>query len=434
MIEKTYCGEIKPELDGQRVKLAGWVYSNMRVGKKIFLWIRDSTGIVQTVIAKNIVGEEVFEKAKKLGRESSVIVEGIVKADERAPGGAEVHVEKLEVIQAVSEFPIPENPEQASPELLLDYRHLHIRTPKVSAIMKVKETLIMAAREWLLKNGWHEVFPPILVTGAVEGGATLFKLKYFDKYAYLSQSAQLYLEAAIFGLEKVWSLTPSFRAEKSRTRRHLTEFWHLELEGAWMDLWDIMKVEEELVSYMVQRTLELRKKEIEMFRDDLTTLKNTEPPFPRISYDEAIEILQNKGVKIEWGDDMGADEERVLTEEFDRPFFVYGYPKHIKAFYMKEDPQDPRKVLAADMLAPEGYGEIIGGSEREDNYDKLVQRIIEEGMNPKDYEWYLDLRKYGSVPHSGFGLGVERLVAWVLKLDHIRWATLFPRTPARIYP
>ncbi len=255
--------------------------------------------------------------------------------------------------------------------------------------MKVKGTLMQAAREWLLQDGWYEVFPPILVTGAVEGGATLFKLKYFDRYAYLSQSAQLYLEAAIFGLEKVWSLTPSFRAEKSRTRRHLTEFWHLELEAAWMDLWDIMKVEEELVSYMVQRTLELRKKEIELYRkDDIKTLKNAVPPFPRISYDEAIDILQSKGVNIEWGgEDMGADEERVLTEEFESPFFVYGYPKHIKAFYMKEDPEDPRKVLAADMLAPEGYGEIIGGSQREDNYDKLVQRILEEGMDPpKDYE------------------------------------------------
>jgi len=257
---------------------------------------------------------------------------------------------------------------------------------------------------------------------------------YFEREAYLSQSAQLYLEAAIFGLEKVWSLTPSFRAEKSRTRRHLTEYWHLELEAAWMDLWDLLKVEEELVSYMVQRTLELRKKEIEEFRKDFTTLKNSEPPFPRISYDEAIDILQSKGVKIEWGEDMGADEERILTQEFDRPFFVYGYPKHIKAFYMKEDPEDSRKALAADMLAPEGYGEVIGGSQREDDYNKLVQRIIEEGMDPKNYEWYLDLRKYGSVPHSGFGLGLERLVAWVLKLDHIRWATLFPRTPSRIYP
>ncbi len=430
MIEKVYCSEVKPDMEGMRIRLAGWVYRKREVGRKVFIVLRDSSGIIQTVFNRD-ENEKVYETAKNVGIESSVIVEGTVKPDRRAPGGVEVHADSISVIQNVDFFPITKD---ASNEFLLDVRHLHIRSPKVASIMKVKGTLMRAAREWLLQNGWYEVFPPILVTGAVEGGATLFKLKYFDKTAYLSQSAQLYLEAAIFGLEKVWSLTPSFRAEKSRTRRHLTEFWHLELEAAWMGLWDIMKVEEELVSYMVRRALELRRSEVETFRKDLTTLKNTEPPFPRISYDEAIETLQGKGVEIEWGDDMGADEERVLTEEFESPFFVYGYPKEIKAFYMKQDPTDPRKVLAADMLAPEGYGEIIGGSEREDSYEKLVKRIREEGMDPKDYGWYLDLRKYGSVPHSGFGLGLERLVAWVLKLDHVRWATLFPRTPSRLYP
>ena len=430
MIEKVYCADVKSKMEGERVRLAGWVYRKREVGKKVFIVLRDSSGIIQTVFTKEL-SEEAYTKAKQVGIESSVIIEGTVKVDSRAPTGVEVQADKIEIIQNVEFFPITKD---ASDEFLLDVRHLHLHSPKVADVMKVKGALMQAAREWLLQDGWYEVFPPILVTGAVEGGSTLFKLKYFDREAYLSQSAQLYLEAAIFGLEKVWSLTPSFRAEKSRTRRHLTEYWHLELEAAWMDLWDIMKVEEELVSYMVQRTLELRRKEIERFRKDVTTLKNTEPPFPRISYDEAIDVLQGKGVKIEWGEDMGADEERVLTEEFDRPFFVYGYPKHIKAFYMKEDPEDPRKVLAADMLAPEGYGEIIGGSQREDDYEKLVQRILEEGMDPKNYEWYLDLRKYGSVPHSGFGLGLERLVAWVLKLDHIKWATLFPRTPSRIYP
>ncbi|WP_456366265.1 asparagine--tRNA ligase [Thermococcus sp.] len=430
MIDKVYCADVTPEMEGEHVKLAGWVYRKREVGKKVFIVLRDSSGIVQVVFSRDL-SKEAYRVARTLGIESSVVIEGTVKADPRAPTGAEVRAEKIKVIQNVEFFPITKD---ASRDFLLDVRHLHLHSPKVAAVMKVKATLMQAAREWLLQNGWYEVFPPILVTGAVEGGATLFKLKYFDKTAYLSQSAQLYLEAAIFSLEKVWSLTPSFRAEKSRTRRHLTEFWHLELEAAWMDLWDIMKVEEELVSYMVQRALELRKKEIELYRKDLTALKNTVPPFPRISYDEAIEILQGKGVRIEWGEDMGADEERVLTEEFESPFFVYGYPKGIKAFYMKEDPKDPRKVLAADMLAPEGYGEVIGGSQREDDYDKLVQRIIEEGMDPKNYEWYLDLRKYGSVPHSGFGLGLERLVAWLLKLDHVRWATLFPRTPSRLYP
>jgi asparaginyl-tRNA synthetase len=430
MIDKIYCAEIKPEMERQRIKLAGWVYRKREIKDKVFIVLRDSSGIIQ-IVFKEELSKEAYGKARKVGIESSIIAEGVVKPDPRAPGGVEIQGDRIEVISNVEFFPITKD---ASEEFLLDVRHLHLRSPKVAAIMKVKATLMQAAREWLLQDGWYEVFPPIFLTAAVEGGSTLFKLKYFDKTAYLSQSAQLYLEAAIFGLEKVWSLTPSFRAEKSRTRRHLTEFWHLELEAAWMDLWDIMKVEEELVSYMVQRTLELRRKEVETFRKDLTTLKNAEPPFPRISYDEAIDILQSKGVQIEWGEDMGADEERVLTQEFDRPFFVYGYPKHIKAFYMKIDPEDERKALAADMLAPEGYGEIIGGSQREDSYEKLVQRIIEEGMDPKDYEWYLDLRKYGSVPHSGFGLGVERLVAWVLKLDHIKWATLFPRTPARLYP
>ncbi|NJE29466.1 asparagine--tRNA ligase [Thermococcus sp. 18S1] len=430
MIDKIYCADVQPDMEGKRVKLAGWVYRKREVGKKVFIVLRDSSGIIQTIFKKEL-SEEAYETAKKAGIESSVIIEGTVKADPRAPTGVEIQADRIEIVQNVDFFPITKD---ASEEFLLDVRHLHLHSPKVAAIMKVKATMMQAAREWLLQDGWYEVFPPILVTGAVEGGATLFKLKYFDKTAYLSQSAQLYLEAAIFGLEKVWSLTPSFRAEKSRTRRHLTEFWHLELEGAWMDLWDIMKVEEELVSYMVQRTLELRRSEIETFRKDLTTLKNAVPPFPRVSYDEAIDILQSKGVEIEWGEDMGADEERILTQEFEAPFFVYGYPKGIKAFYMKEDPEDPRKVLAADMLAPEGYGEIIGGSQREDDYNKLVQRILEEGMKPEDYEWYLDLRKYGSVPHSGFGLGLERLVAWVLKLDHVRWATLFPRTPSRLYP
>ncbi len=431
LIDKVYCVDVIPEMEGKRVRLAGWVYRKREVGRKVFIVLRDSSGIIQTVFKKEL-SKEAYTKAKKIGIESSVIIEGIVKADPRAPDGVEVQADRMEVIQNVDFFPITKD---ASEEFLLDVRHLHLHSLKVATILKVKGAMMQAAREWLLQNGWYEVFPPILVTGAVEGGATLFKLKYFDKTAYLSQSAQLYLEAAIFSLEKVWSLTPSFRAEKSRTRRHLTEFWHLELEAAWMNLWDILKVEEELVSYMVQRTLELRKKEVELYRrDDIKTLKNAVPPFPRISYDEAIDVLQGKGVRIEWGEDMGADEERVLTQEFEAPFFVYGYPKGIKAFYMKEDPSDPRKVLAADMLAPEGYGEIIGGSQREDSYEKLVERIKEEGMKPEDYGWYLDLRKYGSVPHSGFGLGLERLVAWVLKLDHVRWATLFPRTPSRLYP
>jgi asparaginyl-tRNA synthetase len=303
------------------------------------------------------------------------------------------------------------------------------------ALLKIKHTAIQALRDWLVKDGWWETTPPILTGSAVEGGATLFEVKYFDKTAYLSQSAQLYLEVLIFSLNKVWALTPSFRAEKSRTRRHLSEYWHLEVEAAWYDMEDMMKVAEDMVSYAVAKILEERKEELKLLNRDTTKLeKALETPYPKITYDEAIQILQKKGFNLKWGDDYGADEEKALTEEFEVPFFVTHFPKHIKAFYMKEDPKRPEVVLGFDLLAPEGYGEIIGGSQREDDYEKLYNRIISEGLNYQDYEWYLDLRKYGSVPHSGFGLGVERLVMWVSGIDHIRDAIPFPRWRGRIYP
>ncbi|RLG88262.1 MAG: asparagine--tRNA ligase, partial [Thermoprotei archaeon] len=320
-------------------------------------------------------------------------------------------------------------------DFLLDNRHLWIRSRKLTAVMKVKHTVLEAAREWLIENGWWEVTPPILTASACEGGATLFEVKYFEKKAYLSQSAQLYLEALIFPLGKVWSLTPSFRAEKSRTRRHLAEYWHLELEAAWFDMEDMMKVAEELISYIVARVLEERLKELEFLKRDVSKLETAlHTPYPRITYTEAIERLKKKGFSIEWGEDLGADEERALTEDFNKPFFVTHFPKKIKAFYMKLDPSNPNVVLGFDLLAPEGYGEIIGGSQREDDYDKLIKRIDEENMNPDDYKWYLDLRRYGSVPHSGFGLGIERMVMWLCGLEHIRDAIPFPRFRGRIYP
>lgn len=417
---------------GREVTVRGWVHRVFKVGGKVFAWVRDPTGVVQVVFEKSSLPEGTWPQVRKLTRESSLEVRGVVREDPRAPNGREILAKSLKVYGFSPPFPIRGKEEV---EFLLDIRHLWLRSRRMTAIMKIKHTILKALREWLLREGWWEVTPPILTGSAVEGGATLFEVKYFDKKAYLSQSAQLYLEVLIYSLGKVWSLTPSFRAEKSRTRRHLSEYWHLEIEGAWYDMEDTMKVAEEMVAYAVRRVLEERREELEFLGRDVSKLEPAlETPYPRITYDEAIERLKAKGFNIGWGDDLGADEERALTQDFEKPFFVTHFPKHIKAFYMKPDPKRPEVVLGYDLLAPEGYGEIIGGSQREDDYDRLLQRIKEEGLNPKDYEWYLDLRKYGTVPHSGFGLGVERLVMWVAGLDHIRDATPFPRWRGRIYP
>ena len=414
------------------VELKGWVYRKRNVGGKIFIVLRDSSGIIQCVVDRGVVNEDSWRQAEEITRESSCIVEGVVRREPRAPGGYEVKVTRLKTIGLSAWFPIKGT---EGVDYLLDHRHLWIRARKMQAIMKIKHTVLEAGREYFNRNGWWEVTPPILTGSACESGATQFEVNYFGQKAYLSQSAQLYLEALIYSLDRVWSLTPSFRAEKSRTRRHLAEYWHLEAEAAWYGMEDMMKVTEELVSYIVSRVLEEREKELKLLKRDTKILENTlETPYPRIKYDEAIEILQKKGVKISWGEDLGADEERVLTEEFDRPFFITHFPKEIKAFYMKLDPENPNLVLGFDMLAPEGYGEIIGGSVREDDYNVLYKRILEVGLNPKEYEWYLDLRKYGTVPHSGFGLGIERTVMWIAGLDHIRDAIPFPRFRERIYP
>ena len=427
-IEDVFTGEF----EDREIKLRGWVHRKMSVGGKIFIWLRDPSGVVQCVVDRSVVDPNVWIRVEKVTRESSIEVLGRVRRDPRAPGGWEVLVKELE-IYSISEPFVLRGIEDV--DFLLDNRHLWIRSRKLTAVMKVKHTVLEAAREWLIENGWWEVTPPILTASACEGGATLFEVKYFEKKAYLSQSAQLYLEALIFPLGKVWSLTPSFRAEKSRTRRHLAEYWHLELEAAWFDMEDMMKVAEELISYIVARVLEERLKELEFLKRDVSKLETAlHTPYPRITYTEAIERLKKKGFSIEWGEDLGADEERALTEDFNKPFFVTHFPKKIKAFYMKLDPSNPNVVLGFDLLAPEGYGEIIGGSQREDDYDKLMKRIDEENMNPDDYKWYLDLRRYGSVPHSGFGLGIERMVMWLCGLEHIRDAIPFPRFRGRIYP
>ena len=416
--------------EGEEVKLRGWIYRKRSSGKIAFIVLRDSSGIIQTVVEKKDVGEEEFKAAKKALIESSVEIEGVIYDDERAPGGKEVHAKRFNVISYAEEFPITE---YQSVEFLLDNRHLWLRSRKLTEVMKLKAKVLRLIRQWFDENDFYEVTPSVITLNAAEGGATAFEFNYFGQKAYLSQTAQMYLEALIFSLERVWSLTPSFRAEKSRTRKHLTEYWHLEAEEAWVDNNGNMKIQEELISYVCQNIVKIAKDELEFLGRDLDTLKNIEPPFKRIKYKDAIKKLQDKGFAIQWGDDFGAPHERALVEGEDKPIFVTHFPTEAKAFYMKLSP-DKKTVECADMLAPEGYGELIGGSERSEDIDSMVERLKKEGAKIENYEWYFDLRRYGSVPHSGFGLGLERLIMWLAKLDHIRDATPFPRMVRRAYP
>lgn len=413
------------------VEIRGWVYTKRVHGNLVFLEIRDTTGIIQVSIKKNIVDEESFKNAKKVTQESSVIIKGIIKEDKRAPGGYEIQAKFLKIVGLAEDWPIPIN---AGVTFLFDNRHLYLRSESQRKIMQFRAFVFKALREFFEKDGWLEVHPPIIITAAVEGGATLFELNYFDKKAYLTQSSQFYLEAVIQSLGKVYTIAPSFRAEKSRTRRHVTEFWHAEAEAPWMELEDILKVQENMITYVVQKVLTHQESILRELGADIDLLQNTKPPFERITYTEAIKRLKDAGVDIEWGDDLGADEEYTLTKEFVKPVFVTHYPRQAKAFYHMPDPSDPKVVLNADLLAPGGYGEIIGGGQRIHDKEILLQRIHEEHLNPADYGWYIDLRKYGSVPHSGFGLGMERLIQWMLNLKHIRYTLLFPRTISRLYP
>ncbi len=415
--------------DGDIVQVRGWVYRKREFRDKVFIVIRDGEGIIQAVFSGDLA-----EEARKLNIESSIIIEGIVKNEPRAPGGKEIHVTKILWYFIGEPFPINVSAAQTDSEYLLDVRHLWIRSRKMWAILRIRHTVFQAIHEYFRKNGFYEVQCPIFVSAAVEGGATLFPVQYFDRKVYLTQSAQFYLEAMIFTLEKVYTIAPSFRAEPSRTRRHLTEFWHAEAEMAWAHMEDVMKVSEELVSHIVRKVLDERIEELSILKRDIEKLENVKPPFPRVQYDEAIEILKNRGLNIEWGSDLGADEERVLMEYFDVPIHLYGFPEHIKAFYHKNDPNDPKRTLSVDVLAPEGYGEIIGGGERIEDPEMLIEKIKRFGLNPEDYQWYIDLRRYGSVPHAGFGLGVDRLVMWICGLDHIRDAVPFPRDIRRVTP
>jgi asparaginyl-tRNA synthetase len=421
---------------GNEVTIRGWVYRLRRQKENAFVLVRDDRGgVIQCIFSADQVAG--------LTIESSIEVMGVVSQDPRAPeGGYEIKGKNIKVFNvAGTDYPIGE---YQSDELLLDKRHLALRTRKMIAMAKIRATVLDFGRRWFVENDWMEVTAPTIVKGAVEGGSTLFKLKYFDDEAYLSQSAQLYLEAMIFSLGPVWSLTPSFRAEKSRTVRHLAEFSHLEAEAPWVTLEDILKVQEQLVSHVIQSAIKERAEELAYMKRDVTDLKKVEPPFERLPYPKAIEILRSKGFmiaeedgrkrEIQVGDDLNIDSERELTKDAGKPIFVVGYPIAVKPFYVKEDPDHRGIGLAADMLAPAGFGEITSGGLREDDIVSMTERIKKEGLNPAAYDWYLDLRRYGSVPHGGFGLGIERLMRWITNVDDIKDTVLFPRTMSRVTP
>ncbi len=423
-----YISEITQELEGQRVVVAGWVYRKRDLGSVQFIVLRDSTGILQMVAKQGQCDEKTFLKAKRAGIEASLRVKGIVRRDPRAPGGVELVIEELELIGPSEDFPIKG---REGLEFLLDHRHLYLRSRKLQAVLKIRAEAIRAMHEWFQKNGFIETEAPTIIEQIVEGGATLFELDYFGKKVYLTQSSQLYLEAFITAFENVYTIQPSFRAERSRTWRHLTEFWHAEAEMAWADLDDMMDVVEALVKYVSEKVVERRSEELEFLK------RKFEPPegrFPRISYDEALEIARRKGSKLEWGEDLDTPSERLISLEFETPFFVHRYPRKARAFYHMPDPKRPEVLLCADLLAPEGRGEIVGGGQRIHDYNLLLERIKEFGLDPSRYTWYLDLRKYGTIPHSGFGLGVERTVTWIAGIRHIRDAIGFPRTPTRTMP
>jgi asparaginyl-tRNA synthetase len=421
--------------EGQEVTLRGWLYNLRESGKLLFPIFRDGTGIIQGVCAQK-EHPEAFEALHGLTQESSVIVTGMIRAEKRAPGGYEIGVTKLEVVQRVADSdPYPIQLKEHGVDFLLDRRHLWIRTPRQAAILRIRAEAIRAARAFMDGQGYTLTDAPIFTPAACEGTSTLFEVNYIDdEKAYLTQSGQLYIEATAMALGKVYTFGPTFRAEKSKTRRHLTEFWMLEPEAAYADLDDMMALAEGLVSHVVQSVLKNRVRELEMLKRDTTKLSSVKPPFPRITYEEAVGILQKNGNPAKMGDDFGGDEETILSSQHDRPVIVHRYPAAIKAFYMQPDAQRPDLALSFDMLAPEGYGEIIGGSQRIHDYDLLVKRLREHNLPEKAFEWYLDLRRYGSVPHAGFGLGLERTVAWICGTEHIREVIPFPRMIYRVYP
>jgi len=430
-MERIYVSDIG-RYEGKEVTIKGWLYNKRSSGKIQFLQVRDGTGIVQCVVFKGDVSPEVFEISKGLTQESSIIVTGVVRADKRSPIGYEISVSDIKVIQLTKDYPI--TPKEHGVGYLMAHRHLWLRSSKQHAILRIRHEIEKACRDYFDSNGFTLIDAPILTPAACEGTTTLFETDYFDRKAYLTQSGQLYMEAGAMAFGKVYCFGPTFRAEKSKTRRHLTEFWMVEPEVAYNDLDDNMNLAEDFVEYLVQRVIRYRRRELEVLERDLARLEGVKKPFPRISYDEALDILRRRGISFPWGEDFGGDEETVISEEFDKPVMIHRYPAKCKAFYMKNDPENRDLALCVDMLAPEGYGEIIGGGQREDDLEVLESKIEEHGLPKEAFEWYLDLRRYGTVPHSGFGLGIERTVSWICGLKHVRETIPFPRMLDRIYP
>ncbi|PLR99715.1 asparagine--tRNA ligase [Bacillus sp. T33-2] len=429
---KSTIAEVYKYVD-QEVKIGAWLANKRSSGKIAFLQLRDGTGFIQGVVVKNEVPEDVFLQAKSLTQESSMYVTGTVRKEERSPLGYELQVTGIELIHQAVDYPI--TPKEHGTEFLMDHRHLWLRSRRQHAVMKIRNEIIRATYEFFNEQGFSKVDPPILTGSAPEGTSELFHTKYFDEDAYLSQSGQLYMEAAAMALGKVFSFGPTFRAEKSKTRRHLIEFWMIEPEMAFYEFEDNLKVQEDYVSYIVRSVLDNCTVELKTLGRDAAKLENIKAPFPRISYDDAIKLLHEKGFDdIQWGDDFGAPHETAIAETFDKPVFITHYPTSIKPFYMQPAGDRDDVVLCADLIAPEGYGEIIGGSQRIHDYELLKQRLAEHDLPMEAYQWYLDLRKYGSVPHSGFGLGLERTVAWISGVEHVRETIPFPRLLNRLYP
>jgi len=427
--------------EGQAVTIQGWLYNLRESGKLLFPIFRDGSGVIQGVMPKNAVPQETFDAVKNLTQESSVIVQGKVRADKRAPGGYELDVSDVQVVQRVpADDPYPISLKEHGVDFLMEHRHLWVRSLRQAAILRVRAEIIKACRDFFDERGFTLTDPPILTPAACEGTSTLFPVEYFDEQAYLTQSGQLYIEATAMALGKVYSFGPTFRAEKSKTRRHLTEFWMVEPEIAYAKLDDIMALGENLISSIIKRSLEHRRKDLETIGRDVSKLEQVQAPFPRISYDEAVGMLQEAHAKgaletrFEYGGDLGAPDETYLSSQFEKPVMVHRYPSKVKAFYMEPDPERPDLALCVDMLAPEGYGEIIGGSQRIGSYELLRQRLQEHDLPDSAFKWYLDLRKYGGVPHSGFGMGIERVVAWICGLEHVRETIPFPRMLYRMYP
>ena len=427
--------------EGQSVTIRGWLYNLRESGKLLFPQFRDGSGIIQGVVVKSQVSPELFESIKSLTQESSVIVTGKVRADKRAPGGYEMDVTDARVVQKVKEDdPYPISLKEHGVDFLMEHRHLWLRSPRQAAVLRVRAEIIKAARDFFDDRGFTLTDPPILTPAACEGTTTLFPVDYFEEQAFLTQSGQLYVEATAMALGKVYSFGPTFRAEKSKTRRHLTEFWMVEPEVAYATLGDLMQLAEEFITHIVTRVLERRRPELETIGRDISKLEKVATPFPRITYDEAVKMLQEAHAKgllennFEYGGDLGSPDETYISSQFDRPVMIHRYPAKVKAFYMEPDPERPDLALCVDVLAPEGYGEIIGGSQRMASHELLLQRIHEHNLPEEAFKWYLDLRKYGGVPHAGFGMGIERAVAWICGLEHVRETIPFPRMLYRLYP